>query len=88
MLAQGHSVPRTSVDLPAVSDFLYSEDTPLAAEHAVINAVLVEAGAEPGRPHSECHGADYRFAHTIVTRKVVDWDCCRSVHRSPSGTSG
>ena len=35
--------------------FIYSADTPLAAEHAVVDAVLVDAVAKAGGAHGERH---------------------------------
>ena len=41
--------------LGAASDFLDAADIPLAAEHGIVGAVLVDPGAEAGRAHGECH---------------------------------
>jgi hypothetical protein len=49
-----HSIEPAQL-LSAAAGLVYSADTPLPAEHAVVHAVLVNAGAEPGRAHCERH---------------------------------
>jgi hypothetical protein len=41
--------------LGAASDFLDAADIPLAAEHGIVGAVLVDPGAEAGRAELEGH---------------------------------
>jgi hypothetical protein len=78
---------RTELSGEAVT-FVDATDIPLATEHGVVHAVLVDPGAKAGRAHGECHGADYRFAHTIVTRKVVELGLLPQRAPFASGTSG
>ncbi len=65
-----------------------ASDIPPSSVDRVILPVLVDPGAEPGRAHGECHSADYRFAHTIVTRKVVELGLLPQRAPFASGTSG
>ena len=39
----------------AASHLIDAADIPLAAEHGVVGAVLVDPGAKAGRAHGECH---------------------------------
>jgi hypothetical protein len=41
--------------LGAASNFIDAADIPLAAEHGVVRAVLVDPGAKAGRAHCERH---------------------------------
>jgi hypothetical protein len=74
--------------LGTASNFIDAADIPLPAEYGVVRAVLVDPRAEASRAHGECHGPDYRFAHTIVTRKVVELGLLPQRAPFASGTSG
>src|SRR3977135_510707 len=47
--------PEPALILGAAAVFVYPADTPLAAEDAVVDAVLVDAVAKAGRAHRERH---------------------------------
>ena len=53
--AGGMQRPEPTLILRAAAVFVYPADTPLAAKHAVVDAVLVDAVAKAGRAHGECH---------------------------------
>src|SRR3981189_1443718 len=74
--------PEPALILGAATIFVYPADTPLAAEDAVVDVVLVDAMAKAGRAHreghrsrplrSECHRGDFAGPQ-VFHRDIAVW---------------
>jgi hypothetical protein len=60
---------------------VYAANLPLAAEHAVVDAALVDAMAKAGRAHGECH---YRW-RSIITAAMNPAPANGNINRSQKG---
>jgi hypothetical protein len=61
------ATPKTTGDARAASDFIDAADIPLAAEHGVVRAVLVNPRAKAGRAHGECAMSQLAFGGSLFT---------------------